>query len=37
MRTENSKAITSVEKVHLRAVKSLPCSVCDTPAPGERA
>lgn len=35
MRTKNSKAITSVEKAHLRAVKSLPCSVCDAPAPSD--
>lgn len=33
MRTKNAKAITAAESAHLANVKSLPCSVCDRPAP----
>ena len=33
MRTKNSKPFTKAELAHLEAVKSLPCSVCDAPAP----
>ena len=35
MRTKNAKAISPVERAHLARVKSLPCSVCDHPAPSE--
>jgi len=35
MRTKNAKAITKAEAEHLAAVKELPCSVCDTPAPSD--
>jgi len=35
MRTKNAARITSAESDHLAAVKSLPCSVCDAPAPSE--
>lgn len=33
MKTKNAKAITAKERDHLMAVKSLACSVCDTPGP----
>ncbi|WP_099604503.1 hypothetical protein [Stenotrophomonas maltophilia] len=35
MRTKNSKAFTADERAHLEAVKNLPCSVCDAPAPSD--
>lgn len=35
MRTKNAKAINPVERAHLALVKSLPCSVCDHPAPSD--
>lgn len=35
MRTKNAKAITAAERAHLEAVKHLPCSVCDAPAPSD--
>lgn len=35
MRTKNAKAISPAEGAHLAAVKSLPCSVCDAPAPSD--
>ena len=35
MRTKNAKAITKAERAHLGAVKSLPCSVCNAPAPSD--
>lgn len=35
MRTKNARAITRAESEHMAAVKSLPCSVCDAPAPSE--
>ena len=33
MRTKNAKAINARERVHLAAVKELPCSVCDESGP----
>jgi hypothetical protein len=33
MRSKNAKRITPAESDHMAAVKSLPCSVCDAPAP----
>lgn len=33
MRTKNAARITAVESDHMARVKSLPCSVCDAPAP----
>lgn len=33
MRTKNSKPFSRGEAAHLEAVKLLPCSVCDAPAP----
>ena len=33
MRSKNSRAHTPAESDHMAAVKSLPCSVCDAPAP----
>ena len=33
MRSKNSKAFTSGERAHVEAVKSVPCVVCDAPAP----
>jgi hypothetical protein len=33
MRTKNAKAFTPAERAHLEAVKRLPCSLCDAPAP----
>lgn len=33
MRSKNSKAHTQAESAHLEAVKSVPCVVCDAPAP----
>lgn len=33
MRSKNSKAFTKDEAAHIEAVKSIPCSVCDAPAP----
>lgn len=35
MRSKNSKAINQAEAAHLAAVKNLPCSVCDRPAPSD--
>ena len=35
MRTKNAKPLTAAERAHLERVKSLPCSVCDAPAPSE--
>lgn len=35
MRTKNAKAFTAAERAHLQAVKGLPCSVCDAPAPSD--
>lgn len=35
MRTKNSRAMTPAEAAHVVAVKSLPCSVCDAPAPSD--
>ncbi len=35
MRTKNAKAITATERMHLQAVKSLPCSVCAAPPPSD--
>lgn len=35
MRTKNAKTITAAERAHLQAVKELPCSVCDAPAPSD--
>ena len=33
MRTKNAKPITPAESEHMAAVKSVPCVVCDAPAP----
>lgn len=30
-----NQSYTKAEKLHVEAVKSLPCSVCDMPAPSE--
>jgi len=35
VRTKNAKAFTVAERAHLEAVKHLPCSVCDAPAPSD--
>ena len=35
MQSKNSKSINQRERVHLQAVKELPCSVCDNPPPSE--
>ena len=35
MRTKNAARITAAESAHMAAVKALPCSVCDAPAPSE--
>lgn len=35
MQSKNKPAATKAEKDHIEAVKSLPCSVCDTPGPSE--
>lgn len=35
MRTKNAKRITPSESAHMSRVKSLPCSVCHAPGPGE--
>jgi hypothetical protein len=35
MRSKNSKSITTREHEHMGAVKRLPCSVCDAPAPSD--
>lgn len=35
MRSKNSKALTAAEEAHLKAVKDLPCSVCDAPRPSD--
>lgn len=35
MRSKNSKAINEAEAAHMEAVKWLPCSVCDHPAPSD--
>lgn len=35
MRTKNARRITPAESAHMALVKSLPCSVCDTPGPSE--
>lgn len=35
MRTKNAAAITVTESQHLAEVKTLACSVCDTPGPSE--
>ena len=35
MQTKNRKPINQHERVHLQAVKELPCSVCDHPPPSE--
>ncbi|MNM06976.1 hypothetical protein D3C81_170080 [compost metagenome] len=35
MRSKNSKAFTTAERAHLHAVKNLPCSVCNAPAPSD--
>jgi len=35
MRSKNSARITASESKHFERVKSLPCSVCDTPGPSE--
>ena len=33
MRSKNSKPLTATEREYMGNVKSLPCSVCDAPAP----
>ena len=33
MRSKNAKAITTAERAHLEAVKSVACVVCDAPPP----
>lgn len=33
MRSKNSRSLTAAEREHLGRVKSLPCSLCDAPAP----
>jgi cytochrome c553 len=33
VKSKNHKPITPFERAHLAAVKLLPCSVCDAPAP----
>lgn len=33
MRTKNARTITRAESHHMAAVKSVPCVVCDAPAP----
>ena len=35
MRSKNSKAFTRAERMHLDAVKMLPCSVCDASWPSD--
>lgn len=35
MRSKNSRAMTKAEAAHVAAVKGLPCSVCDAPAPSD--
>lgn len=35
MHSKNKATPTKAEKDHIEAVKSLPCSVCDLPGPGE--
>ena len=35
MRSKNSRAFNRAESAHIEAVKSLPCSVCDAPAPSD--
>lgn len=35
MRSKNAKAITARESAHIKRVKELPCSVCDTPGPSD--
>ncbi|HBS61659.1 MAG TPA: hypothetical protein DEB32_02790 [Stenotrophomonas sp.] len=35
MRTKNSKALTAAEAAHVKAVKWLPCSVCDASPPSD--
>lgn len=35
MRSKNSAALTNAEREHIGRVKSLPCSVCDTPGPSD--
>lgn len=35
MRSKHSAPITRAESAHLAAVKSVPCVLCDTPAPSE--
>lgn len=33
MRSKNSKSMTAAERLHVEAVKSCACSVCDAPPP----
>ena len=35
MRSKNKPAPTAAEREHIERIKSLPCSVCDAPAPSE--
>lgn len=35
MRTKNAKTMTTAEREHIAAVKSLACSVCDAPPPSD--
>lgn len=35
MRSKNSKPLTGAEEAHIKAVKNLPCSVCDAPPPSD--
>lgn len=35
MRTRNAARITDAERRHMERVKSLPCAICDAPAPSE--
>lgn len=35
MRSKNKPKPTAAESAHIERVKSLPCSVCDAPAPSE--
>lgn len=35
MRTKNAKTMTDAERMHIAAVKALPCSVCNQPGPSD--
>jgi hypothetical protein len=35
VRSKNKPTPTAAERAHIERVKSLPCSVCDAPAPSE--